>query len=132
MKELLEAIYAALGSLTQDGEAVPVYVRGAQPKDVPAPSVLIEIPESTGFSTMDRAGYEFLRLTIRIHDRETDGFYPLRRIAIADKVIAALRPNVTAGSTTVAMIQPDQRPVHYTAEGDPAHDQLLIYRTLLT
>jgi len=130
--DLLSAVENALsGSITHDGNDIPVYVRG-HTEDT-APQVLIERPDTDGTEYMDRSSTSDARLRVRVHDRKgSGGFYALRAPEIADSVHSVLYPSLTVDGSTVAFTEPDRRPVSdYEIEGQPAYDIVLIYDLFL-
>jgi len=132
MTDLITAVENALsGSLTLDGEAMPVYVRGHSEDQ--SPCVIIERPDVDGNEYLDRSSTSDARLRLRVHDRKgSGGFYALRAAEIADSVHSVLSPSLTVDGSTVAFTEPDKRPVSdYEIEGQPAYDIVLIYDLFL-
>jgi len=135
MTNLITAVENALsGSLTLDGEAVPVYVRGHSGDA--APQVLIERPAVPDtITTHDRGGGQLPRLRIRVHDRKgTDGWYVMRSAEIADAVHDELSPSVDVDGSAVPFLEPQRRPVGFdgeTAEGQTVTSIVLIYDLFL-
>jgi hypothetical protein len=131
MIDLLQATYDALdGAITSGGETVEVYLRGHVGDAVPC--VVIERPPVDGTEYLDRSVTGTARLRIRIHDRQGDMNYSLKRAyQIAESVKQLLSSGVDVGGSAVAFQEPDQRPLSYEAEGQQATDLVLLYDLFL-
>lgn len=130
MTDFVRAIHDTLQSITYAGEPVPVYLRGNEPTDKASPSILIEIPDSTGSETLDRAVTQDLRLRIRVLDkRGTDGYHALRQSEVADTVIEALRPSVDVNGQPVGIFEPERRQI---PEDETRLDTVLVFDTFIS
>lgn len=134
MTTFVRAIHDSLTGLQYAGEDVPVYIRGNEPAEKAAPSVLIELPDAVGSETLDRHVRDDLRLRIRVMDeRGTGGYHALRRSEVAELVVDTLRPSVTvndgtAGGRTVGIFQPERR---HIPEDETRVDTVLVFDTFM-
>lgn len=130
--DLLQELFTTLdSSIVVDGNTIPVYIRGDQPSDVPSPSIIIEPFEEKGTETLDRSTIINVRLTIRIHDRKTNGWYATRVSKVKEEIVSTLRPSIVVSGAPVGMFQPDTLNQRYSVEGQEANDKLLFFDTFI-
>lgn len=130
MTDFVRAIHDMLQGITYAGEAIPVYLRGNEPTTKASPSILIEIPDTVGSETLDRAVQKDLRLRIRVLDeRGTEGFHALRQSEVADRVVNALRPSVDVNGQPVGIFEPERRQI---PEDETRLDTVLLFDTFIS
>ena len=114
-----------------DGLTVPVFIRADQPKDVPVPSIIVEVPQTQTDTTLDRTEIVNVRLIVRVHDRKSDGWYATRSVKISEELQDVLRPNITSGGNLVGMFVDSTVPQTYSIEGQEATDVLVTFETFI-